>query len=120
MKDFQFYFEVVRVVDGDTIAGIIDRGWDDWKGTFKRPIRCRIADIAASELNVLEGQNAKAFAQTIVPVGMTFKMISHAVDDWGRPLVTLEYPDGTSFSQKMIESGHAIPYNKLLPHGGGT
>lgn len=98
---------VVSVYDGDSFHADIDMGMDIWR----RNVMIRVAHINAPEMNTTEGKIAKAYAQTLIPVGTVVKLHCLGYDKYGGRLdaeVTL--PDGSSFGEKMLDSGYAVKF----------
>ena len=94
---------VLSVYDGDTVHLLLDLGWH-----ITLTARCRIAEINAPEMNTPDGVEAKAYAQSLLPVGATVTFTSHCLDKYGRPLGSITY-NGADFASKMLEAGHAQP-----------
>jgi micrococcal nuclease len=101
---------VERVIDGDTIVCRLDLGWRVAK--FLEPIR--IIGINAPEMSTPEGKTAKAYADTLLPVGTLVTVVSIRLlggfDKYGRTLAALTLPDGTDFGERMVTAGQAVPY----------
>lgn len=93
---------VVRVVDADTIRLELDLGLHIW-----RTDNCRILGINAPELNTPEGQAAKAYAETLLPVDAAVTFESKQLDKYGRPLGVL-YCNRINFGAAMLDAGHAV------------
>jgi endonuclease YncB( thermonuclease family) len=92
--------------DGDTLYIKLDVGFDLTVYT-----RCRILGINAPELNTDAGKASLAYAQTLVKPGDAVLVVSHGWDKYGGRIdaeVTLS--DGTSFAQRMLDAGQAVPY----------
>jgi micrococcal nuclease len=102
---------VQRVVDGDTIVCRLDLGWHVTK--MEEPIR--ILGINTPELWQTGGQEAKAFAEGLLPVGTAVVVVSTrllgSLDKYGRTLASLTLPDGRDFATEMLASGHGSPYS---------
>ena len=106
---------VAQVIDGDTIALDIDLGFDhlisgrDWNGSPR--LSCRVDGINSPELKTPAGKAARDYASTMLPEGALCTVVSHGWDKYGgRFLGEITFPDGTSFGQLMIDTGHAKPY----------
>lgn len=132
--------EILSVHDGDTctieleleksvVLAPVDLGF----GFFITPIvpeisfsgaSCRVFGINAPELSTPAGKAALAFAQTllvartyddkgnILTPGTKVSVISHWWDKFGgRYDGEIILPDGTSFGQRMLDSGHAVVYS---------
>lgn len=93
---------VVKIVDADTIRLELDLGLHIW-----RTENCRIAGINAPELNTAEGQAAKAYAITLLPIDAEVLFESRQLDKYGRPLGRLTR-DGVDYGQSLLDAGHAV------------
>lgn len=106
---------VNEVHDGDTVYLDIDLGFDhiisakDFDGHPR--LACRVLGINAPELRTPEGDAARDFAKTLLPVGTRVMVTSHGWDKFGGRFdgeITL--PNGTDFADLMLGSSHAVPY----------
>lgn len=113
VKNFQFWAKIIDWYDGDTFHATIDRGWNDWKGTAEKPIRVRISNVKADEMNMPGGPPARDFANSLAPPGTEVELISQKLDQYGRPLGLVYLADGRDLGKLIIEGGHATPYNAL-------
>lgn len=96
-------------VDGDTARVDLDLGFRvHWQGN------ARIIGIDAPELRDPGGPEAKAFAEQIAPPGLTYIATSEKMDNFGRPLISLQLVDGYSFSETMLHNGYAVPYARQM------
>jgi endonuclease YncB( thermonuclease family) len=109
-KTFTMWALVVRWVDGDTFAGVLDQGLYTYRGSLSSPIRMRCAIINAPEIKTPTGPLAKAYAEELAPPG-EYPCLSYKPDEYGRPLVDLLLPGGR-FSDLMLAAGHATVYGK--------
>lgn len=107
---FQLWVEVFDWYDGDTCHASVDLSCHVYLGTRDHPVRIRCAHINAPELSTKEGPAAKKYAQQLAPAGR-YPCISTGLDNYGRPLLDLELPDGRLFSQAMLDAGQAVPMN---------
>jgi micrococcal nuclease len=102
---------VQRVIDGDTVVCRLDLGWHVTK--MEEPVR--VAGINSPELWQPGGQEAKAYAEELLPVGTQVTIISQrllgSLDKYGRTLAAIDLPDGRNFGQEMVAAGHAVPYS---------
>lgn len=110
-KTFVLWTTVLRWVDGDTYAGFIDQGFNDFLGSIGNPVRCRLALINAPEIRTDAGVAALRYAEQIAKPG-EYQCISYKPDEYGRPLVDLALGDGRMFSEAMIQAGHAVVYRR--------
>lgn len=95
---------VLKITDGDTAHLLLDLGW-----SISLQARCRVAAINAPELSTPEGKAAKAYAETLLPLGTVVTFVSKRLDNYGRPLGHILW-DGRDFGQAMIAAGHAVPF----------
>lgn len=108
MADREFRAELVRVVDGDTVDLCVDLGFHT-----THVDRFRLAGIDAPERSAeARGALIELLAHY---TGNWFPIIVSKTDKFGRWLVTiplyLEAEPGATINQRMIDSGHAKPYN---------
>jgi endonuclease YncB( thermonuclease family) len=99
-------FLVERVVDGDTLAGILDLGW----GVYKRD-HVRLARVDAPEIRTEEGKRSReALAAFLAPLPATLKLTSTRLDKYGRALGELVTGEGVNVSDWLLEHGLAARY----------
>lgn len=108
MADREFRAELVRVVDGDTVDLRVDTGFYS-----THTVRFRLAGIDAPERNAdARGALIELLAHY---TGNWFPIIVSKTDKYGRWLVTIplytEAAPGATVNQRMIDSGHAKPYD---------
>lgn len=112
---YQYTFNVVRVVDGDTFVADVDLGF----GLWLRGKHVRVAHINAPEKNTPEGKRAMNYAAYMLlsdndestaykPVVLGTVM-DHKQDKYGRILAEVTI-NGRPFHKTMIEDGHAVAY----------
>lgn len=115
MTDPRYWYDAVvaRVVDGDTVYFDVDLGF-----TVHYSIDVRLLDIDAPEVygaHATEaGRQAKAYMESLCPPGQAVLLHTQRDDTgkYGRYLATVYLPgDDVSLNQKMIDSGHAVPYD---------
>jgi endonuclease YncB( thermonuclease family) len=104
MYDYKAIF--IKATDGDSAQIEIDLGLKIYHRT-----NCRLAGINTPELNDPDPEvRLKAFAARDrlreLLTGQTIIVISHKLDKFGRPLVTILI-NGLSVNQQMINEGHA-------------
>jgi micrococcal nuclease len=104
---------VEKIVDGDTVKMNIDLGFRTWIKA-----NCRLYGINTPELNSKDedernrAKKAVEYLSEILTVGKTYNIISHELDKYGRPLVTiLKNGVEDSINNIMVKSGHAVIYN---------
>jgi len=103
---------VEKIVDGDTINMSIDLGFRIWIKA-----NCRLYGINTPELNSKDedernrAKQAVSHLSELVTVGERYNIISHELDKYGRPLVTiLKNGVEDSVNNIMVQSGHAVKY----------
>lgn len=107
---YNYKFEVTRVIDGDTVDGIIDLGFD-----ILTRVRVRLVGIDTPESrtrNLEEkkyGNEAKERLKELIASSDELLIDSHGKGKFGRILGTL-YVNGTSINQTLIDEGYAIEY----------
>lgn len=102
---------VDRCHDGDTVLCLID---PQYEGYVYRWIRAR--GINAPELDEPGGPEALAFAELLLPFGThvaiynSVKVPSSGVMDksFERYVAQIMLPDGSDFSTRMVDAGHAV------------
>lgn len=115
MTTFGPYPGIVREWhDGDTCRLDLDLGFHRFylavnPFTGRKEPSCRIWGINAPELSTGAGKEAKAFAESLLPLGTSVSLTSHGFDDFGRYLGQITLPDGRDFSTAMLEAGQAVP-----------
>lgn len=96
-----------RVIDADTLVATCDLGWQiRWVG------KVRLLGVDAPELFTPEGLAAKAFVEGLLPPGAGFVLASQKLDSFGRSLGLVWLPDGSELGARLIEAGHAVPYDR--------
>jgi micrococcal nuclease len=98
--------ELFRVVDGDTLELLVDVGF----GILTRQ-KFRLARIDAPEMGTSEGRESKAFVQSFFDSGKECQIESHKGDRYGRWICELT-KDGINLSDRLLESGNALPWPK--------
>jgi len=105
---------IQRIVDGDTVDVNIDLGFGIWK----KKERVRIAGIDTPESRTRDkvekvfGKAATAHAHTIIPEGsnQTIRTRRDRAGKYGRTMGDFVLEDGRLYTDIMIESHHAVPY----------
>lgn len=108
---------VLGVTDGDTVRVRVP----DWAGTPFGTISVRVLGINAPESSralakcdkeLALGQEAKAYAKTLLPPNSRIAFVYRGPDKYGgRVLGTLQLPDGRDFGAIMVGAGLAVPYD---------
>ena len=115
---YVFNAVVIDVHDGDTVNLVIDRGMYDYKGTPSKPVPFRLSGIAARELNMPGGLEAREFIRSILSVNQKVVLTTVKPDKYaprwrgrlafakaGKPDV--EY----DLSSILVASGWAVPWD---------
>ena len=109
---YEYYAELRRVVDGDTVDALVDLGFDTWK---KVRIRMHGMNAPESRTRDLEekarGIAAKVRLEEHLESGQ-FTLQSMGVGKFGRCLGIL-YVNDVNINKTLITEGHAVEY-----HGG--
>lgn len=111
---YEYTCTILRWIDGDSCEVVTDLG-------FHISVRqtVRVYGINTPEThtkNVDEKQRglaAKAFAESLAPVGSKVTIKSHKADDtdkYNRWLADITMSDGSNFGSIMIRDGHAKEY----------
>lgn len=107
---FQYYLTVDHVHDGDTIMGTLDLGLR--LGLAKASVR--LAGVNAPELAADGGPEARDYVMGLVQPGDVLRVVSESWehDNYGRIIGTVYLADGDpeSLNDKLLQSGHAVPY----------
>ena len=107
-KTFILWVTLIRWIDGDSFYAVLDLGMRTYLGRTDKPISIRCALINSPEMSTPGGLPAKVYAEQVAPPG-EYRCVSYKPDNYGRPLVDLELPQGM-FSQIMTNAGFAEPY----------
>lgn len=104
-------WKVTGWIDGDTCHGIMDDGW----GRFWIPkpgLRLLLGDGGKYDAPERKEKTRHLMAlnaiTTLAPVGRWFMVTSHHLDpdDFGRPLCSIQLPDGRDLATTMVSLGH--------------
>ncbi len=98
---------VVRVVDGDTVVVNLDLGWR----VYRNEERIRVSGLSAPEIRGRsrpQGLAAKAYAESLLPVGASVVVTSEAKPTFERTVGSIEIPERGDFADLMVEAGHAV------------
>lgn len=102
---FQFPAMIDAWHDGDTCT--VQRGMQP--GIVLLGETVRIEGINAPELaDKPAGQAALAYAKKLAPIGTKITLVSKRKDKYGRLLARITLPDGSDFSKRMFDAGHAV------------
>jgi micrococcal nuclease len=110
---YEYYCEVTRIVDGDTLDVDIDLGFAT--KLTKQRIRMLGIDTPESRTRDLEeksrGLLSKKFLLELCPVGSTIRLRSHGKGKFGRILGEIFSPEGeVSINKQMCDEGYAVEY----------
>lgn len=113
-KPYVYFAEILRVVDGDTIDVMIDKGFGDYSKE-----RLRLARIDAWEPKGDErekGKAATAFVKELLPVGDTVIIKTEKnelfSDSFGRYLMEVYLMSGENLGDMLLKEGHAVLYGE--------
>ena len=110
---YEYYCEVTRIIDGDTLDVDIDLGFAT--KLTKQRIRMLGIDTPESRTRDLEeksrGLLSKKFLLDLCPVGSTIRLRSHGKGKFGRILGEIFTPEGeVSINKQMCDEGYAVEY----------
>ena len=110
---YEYYCEVTRIVDGDTLDVDIDLGFST--KLTKQRIRMLGIDTPESRTRDLEeksrGLLSKKFLMNLCPVGSKIKLVSHGKGKFGRILGEIFIHQGVlSINKHMCNEGYAVEY----------
>ena len=110
---YEYYCEVTRIVDGDTLDVDIDLGFST--KLIKQRIRMLGIDTPESRTRDLEeksrGLLSKKFLMNLCPVGSKIKLVSHGKGKFGRILGEIFIHQGVlSINKHMCNEGYAVEY----------
>ena len=110
---YEYYCEVTRIVDGDTLDVDIDLGFST--KLTKQRIRMLGIDTPESRTRDLEekvrGLLSKQYLLDTCPIGSTIRLRSHGKGKFGRILGEIFTPEGeVSVNQQMCDEGYAVEY----------
>ena len=120
MEKYIYRAKLDRVVDGDTVAALIDVGFDIW---FKKRIRFKGVDTWESRTRNLEekalGLKAKARTKELLEEVSSksgyFRIKSYGLGKYGRVLGELFIMDADgkqwNINKTLIAEGHAYVYD---------
>ena len=111
---FLYKCTIQRIVDGDTVDVNIDLGFGIW--LYKE--RVRIAGIDTPEKRTRDkvekifGLAATAKAHTLIPEGSNciIRTRRDKAGKYGRTMGDFVLEDGTLYTEVMVETHHAVPY----------
>jgi micrococcal nuclease len=110
---YEYYCEITKIVDGDTLDVDIDLGFAT--KLTKQRIRMLGIDTPESRTRDLEekarGLLSKKFLLDLCPVGSTIRLRSHGKGKFGRILGEIFTPEGeVSINKQMCDEGYAVEY----------
>ena len=106
---FEYRLKLIKIIDGDTVDGMIDLGFDVW---IKRRIRLNRIDTPETRTKDLEEKERGIIAKERLTEILNEKeiiIISHGRDKYGRCLGELMV-EGNSVNQMLLDEGLALPY----------
>lgn len=110
---YEYYCEVTKIIDGDTLDVDIDLGFAT--KLTKQRIRMLGIDTPESRTRDLEeksrGLLSKQFLVDLCPVGSKIRLRSHGKGKFGRILGEIFTPEGeVSINKQMCDEGYAVEY----------
>ena len=115
---YEYYCEVTRIVDGDTLDVDIDLGFST--KLVKKRIRMLGIDTPESRTRDKEekarGLLSKQYLYDLCPLGSKIKLISHGTGKFGRILGEIFASDDSdnwgdvSINKQMCDEGYAVEY----------
>lgn len=103
---YRYRARLDRIVDGDSVYLTVDLGF-----RASMSLAIRLAGIDALERGTTEGRHASDWLLYLIQ-DLPLTLVSEKGDKYGRWLGTIYTPDSPdSVNQRMIEAGHATPYN---------
>ena len=108
---YEYNADVIRVIDGDTIELNIDLGFRVWTKCHARLLGIDTPEIRTKNEDVkLLGLKAKSRVEEILTeYGNKVRIISHDLDKYGRPLVTV-FAGSINVNQLLLNEGLARIY----------
>jgi len=95
---WQFPATVDRVVDGDTVEMHVQITAEE----KRHGVNIRVEGINALEPSEKFGAEAKAKAESLLPVGTAVILVHRRREKYGRFLAKITLPDGSDFSDHML------------------
>jgi endonuclease YncB( thermonuclease family) len=119
VKQFHSYATILRHIDGDTVAGVVDKGDHQYCGNINDTVSIRLDLIDTPELHstrpieVLAASRSFAKLKELLPVGTTTLFESTASrEKYGRFFGKLKVADQSAWvHEAMIALGYAKPYH---------
>jgi len=120
MDKYIYRAKLDRVVDGDTVAALIDVGFDIW---FKKRIRfmgldtweSRTRDLEEKKLGKLAKERTRQLLEDVSSKSGYFRVKSHGLGKYGRVLgeIFIMDKDGKQWNvnETLIAEGHAYVYD---------
>lgn len=97
---YTYPFRVKRVIDGDTLIGVLDLGLG-----MALEARFRLRGLDAAERGTLEGDAAREVLAALVCTDHALTAQSYGMDAYGRWLVDLSRADGLFVNARLLEDG---------------
>lgn len=110
---YHYSFTLIRVIDGDTIVGNIDLGFN----TIRMNQHIRLVDINTPEIRGEHKQLGLQIKQIVHNLLLDTSIIikSNDVDSFGRILAEVYYQpihsdEWINLNQQLLNEGYALPY----------
>lgn len=114
MKENLYFYKatVERVIDGDTIVLVIDKGFYDFSKKSVRLFGINTPELRSSNPEEKKkAKEAKSFLEGILTVGTKVIIKSKELDKYGRPIAVI-YLDDVNINEVLLNSGHAKAYEE--------
>lgn len=112
LLDFIFPVLEFRVIDGDSVEVVLDRGWDESKKMV-----CRISGVDTPERNTAAGQAVKRFVeQWCIRLGSDLRVQSIAKDKFGGRFIG-DLLDKVGCERSLSET--LLTHKLAKPYAGG-
>lgn len=99
--------EVRKVVDGDTVDLVLDLGFH-----MTAALRFRILGVDTPERGQPGFHEAADFVREWLAESSGLVAHTRKADSFGRWLADIVRDDGSTLSQALLNSGHAVPYSR--------
>lgn len=105
---YNYFAQVLEVIDGDTLKLNIDLGFDIW-----HIANVRLNGINCAEKNTDLGKKAKDFVSSkLLPVGTAVHITTYKPEKYGRMLVDVRLAsDLDTLNKILVDNNLAVPYD---------
>lgn len=105
---YTYRIKEIRVIDGDTISGTVDLGFNIFTVNNFRLARINCPEIKGECRP--KGLLAKKFTEDFISTQEEFIIHVHGKDKYGRWLATVINDDNIILNEELIKEGHATKY----------